>query len=273
MKRPSASPPVISLLTDFGHRDEYVGVMKAVLLSFCPKATIVDLCHAIPPQDVAAAARMLAAAAPYFPENTVNLAVVDPGVGTAREILLLKENNRYYIGPDNGIFTTILQSNHLQECYRIHQSAIGNSISSTFHGRDIMAPAAGKLAAGISLADLGEEIDKGRCVLLRPPFVQLSEKEIVGEIVGIDHFGNITTSIRTEHLSFPPEHVVIEIGGVSIKGIKSAYAEVENQSLLALIDSKGNVEVAKNHGNAAEHLGCTTGDRIHLRLMDSNSLK
>lgn len=272
MATASPPPPIISLLTDFGHQDEYVGVMKAVLLSFCPKATIVDLCHAIPPQDVAAAARMITAAAPFYPESTVHLAVVDPGVGTSREILLLKESNRYYIGPDNGIFTTILQSDNLQSCYRLRKSTSDTSVSPTFHGRDIMAPVAGRIAAGTPLIDLGEEVDNGKCIQLRPPFVQLSEKEIIGEVVGIDHFGNIATSIRAEHLSWPPDDVIIEIGGATIKGIQCVYAEVEKQSLLALIDSKGNVEIAQNQGNAAKYLSCTIGDRILLRLAGGDSV-
>lgn len=271
METSSISPPIISLLTDFGHQDEYVGVMKGVLLGFCPSATIVDLCHAIPPQDVAAAAGMIAAAAPFYPEYTVHLAVVDPGVGTHREILLLKESNRYYIGPDNGIFTTILQSDQLEGCYKLSQSPQHIKISSTFHGRDIMAPAAGRLAAGTPVAELGEEIDPGQCVLLQPPLVELNESEIVGEIIGFDHFGNITTSIKTEHLTRPSHHVEIEIGGVVIKGIHTTYAEVEKHLLLALIDSKGNVEIAQNQGNAAEHLGCAKGDRILLRLTAGNS--
>ena len=270
MKTGISAPPVICLLTDFGHQDEYVGVMKGVLLGCCPTASSVDLCHAIPRQDIGAAARMLTAAAPYFPQNTVHLAVVDPGVGTARQILLLKENDRYYVGPDNGIFTTFLQSAQLQGCFRLHPLPAGTGISSTFHGRDIMAPAAGQLAEGTPIAELGVEIAAEQCVVLEPPFIQLGEHEIIGEIVGIDHFGNICTSIRAEHLRWPAALVEIDIGGETIKEIKSTYAEAGNHELLVLIDSRGNVEIAKNQGNAAEQLGSVKGDRVHLRLTAGN---
>lgn len=273
MKTALHSPPIIALLTDFGHQDEYVGVMKGVILTFCRTATIIDLCHTIPPQDVAAAARMLSSAHSYFPENTIFLAVVDPGVGTGRDILLLREDDRYYLGPDNGIFSAILQSKRLQTCAKLPPLPSDIPISSTFHGRDIMAPVAGKLTAGTPLNELAEEIEVDGCVVLDPPFIQLGAHEIEGEIVTIDHFGNIGTSIKKKHLVWPPAEVEINIAGVTIAGLSASYAEKEENELLGLIDSRGYVEIAKNKSNAAAHLGVVRGDRVLLRSAADNHRK
>ena len=263
-------PCIVSLLTDFGHDDEYVGVVKAVILGYSPATQIVDICHTIPPQDIRSAARMLEAAYPFFPEKTVHLAIVDPGVGTERDIVMAESGDHLFIAPDNGILTAILQSSELTNCYRL--SAMPTTqVSSTFHGRDIMAPVAGKLAAGTPISELGDERDPEQCVVLPPSLVQITEREIIGEVIAIDHFGNIATSIKAEHIHMPLSDVEIEISGVIIPGIVNTYAEVEISSMAALIDSRGNLEIAMNQGNAARQLGSKKGDCIVIRSASRNS--
>lgn len=265
-------PGIVSLLTDFGHDDEYVGVMKAVILGYSPNARIVDICHNIAPQDIHSAARMLEVSYSFFPKGTVHLVIVDPGVGTERNILLAETDQYRFIAPDNGILTAILQSSKLANCYRL-SNMTSTALSSTFHGRDIMAPAAGKIAAGSPISTLGDPFDPGQCVVLPPPPVQITDTEITGEVIAIDHFGNIATSIKKEQIRFPYAKVEIEIGGVIIAGVVKTYAEVEKSALTALIDSRGNLEIAVNQGSAARHLGSKRGDSVVLRSASRHSLQ
>jgi S-adenosyl-L-methionine hydrolase (adenosine-forming) len=257
-------PGIVSLITDFGHSDEYVGVVKGVILGYCRDARIVDICHNIAPQDIHGAARMLEASYAFFPKGTVHLIVVDPGVGTERNIILVETDRHIFIAPDNGILTPVLQSPELSRCYALSDMTAG-SASNTFHGRDIMAPAAGKIISGTPASTLGTPIDPKRCVVLPQPQVQIMETEITGEVIAIDHFGNIATSIRAEHIRMHYDDVEIEIGGVTILGVVKSYAEVAISAAAALIDSRGNLEIAINQGNAARHLGCKRGDRVILR--------
>jgi S-adenosylmethionine hydrolase len=261
---------IVSLLTDFGHEDEYVGVMKAVILQQYPVARIVDICHSIAPHDIHAAARMLQASYPFFPEGTVHLVVVDPGVGTERNIVLAESDQHLFIAPDNGILTAILQSSQLTKCYKLANIA-PVAASSTFHGRDIMAPAAGKILAGTPSSTLGEEYDIDQCIVLPPPLLQITGTEIIGEVIAIDHFGNIATSITEEHIDIPHIDVEIEIGGICIMGMVKSYAEVEQSALAALVDSRGNLEIAVNQGNAAKRLNAKRGDRVVLRSATGHS--
>ncbi len=263
-------PGIVSLLTDFGHDDEYVGVMKAVILGYYPEARIVDICHNIAPQDIPGAARMLESSYTYFPKGTVHLAIVDPGVGTKRNILLAETDQHIFIGPDNGILTAILQSSEHTRCYRLRNQA-PMATSSTFHGRDIMAPAAGKILAGTPLSTIGELCNPAQCVVLPPSPMHITDACISGEVIAIDHFGNIATSIKAEQIHIPPEDVEIEIGGVFISGMVKTYAEVEESALTALIDSRGNLEIARNQGSAAEHLGSKRGDSVALRSASRHS--
>lgn len=254
----------LSLLSDFGESDEYVGVMKGVILSHCPGAQIVDLCHQLPAQDIEAASRMLVAAFPYFPRLTIHLAVVDPGVGTDRAILLAKADDHLFIAPDNGLLTPILLSETLQCCYTLTNRPT-TPISSTFHGRDLMAPAAGKLAAGMPPQQLGERIAVHDCVLLPFPQAEVGDSRIIGEIVHIDHFGNLTTSIASDVLAQWEFKVSIRMGDITIDGLSTTYAECEQGSPLALINSRGFLEIAMNGENAATRLGAGRGDRVEIR--------
>jgi hypothetical protein len=238
--------------------------MTGVILDRCPSAGIVDICHLISARNIAQAARMLEVSYPYFPRRTIHLIVVDPGVGTDRQILVVEAAEHIFIAPDNGILTPLLHSKKLQSCSRLN---IGEeqAVSSTFHGRDIMAPAAAKLAAGTAVAELARLIDPEKCVTISFPSPQIEKNRITGEVTAIDHFGNILTSIRADHISAMNTALEVCIGKTTIRDIRTAYAEVAPQSPVALINSRGDLEIAVNAGNAAEKLHCKVGDIVVVR--------
>ncbi len=252
---------VISLLTDFGVRDEYAGVMKGVILSHCATARIVDLSHAIPPQNTVLAARTLMASYPYFPKASIHLVVVDPGVGTDRSILLVQAADHLFIAPDNGVLTPILASESLQHCFSVELSKY-KMVSHTFHGRDLMAPLAGKLAAGMKIEKAGHDIIPGDCVHIDLPTVSVTNDTLIGEVVAIDHFGNIATSISAKDLTRFDDTITIHLAGVDINGLSTTYATTSKGELLALIDSRGYLEIAVNCGDAASALGCSIGEQL-----------
>lgn len=260
---------IVTLLSDFGDTDEYVGVMKGVILQHCRAALVVDICHLLPPQDIGAAAAMLAASFPFFPRQSIHLAVVDPGVGTARNILLLQTTEHWFIAPDNGLLTPVLQAGNLNHCYAVSPKG-QNAASATFHGRDIMAPLAGKLASGITAAELAREISVEQCVVLNPPALEIGSEQITGEIVGMDHFGNLRTSIAAAHIKALGSSVEVSIEGLAIGALHATYGAVQEGALVALIDSRGTLEIAKNRGSAAAHLGCRIGDSVIVRLLSGN---
>lgn len=257
------------MISDFGLEDEYVGVMKGVILNHCPTARIIDICHHITRQDIGQAARMLAASYPYFPPRTIHLAVVDPGVGTARKILVVEADEHLFIAPDNGLLTPLLLSKKLQGCFKLKTDP-KIAVSATFHGRDIMAPAAAQLAAGRSTDELAEEIQPLACVTLALPSVSVDRDKVTGEITGIDHFGNVATSIAAAHLQGLKGKVAIDIGDATISTIARTYGEVAGNALVGVIDSRGNLEIARNMGNAAVYLGCRMGDAVVVREVAGN---
>lgn len=261
--------PIVTLLSDFGNSDEYVGVMKGVILQHCPSALPVDICHLLPPQDISAAARMLAASYPFFPGQSIHLAVVDPGVGTTRDILILQTTEHLFIAPDNGLLTPVLQAQNLRHCYAVPPE-LQNTAGKTFHGRDIMAPLAGKLAAGITAGELAKEIPAEQCLVLAPPAVEIGSEQITGEIVGIDHFGNLSTSITTAHIETLGSNAEVAAAGRTIGALHATYGAVRKGALVALINSRGSLEIAKNRGSAAAHLGCRIGDSVIVRLSGGN---
>lgn len=254
--------PVITLLTDFGQRDEYVGVMKGVLLRHCEDAQLVDISHAVPPQDTAHAARILSSAFPYFPEGSIHLVVVDPGVGSERNILLIECADYFFIGPDNGVFSPVLNAENPLKCYALHKAA---GASFTFHGRDVMAPAAGKLAAGHPPRELGEEISPKSCITLDLPAAKIEDNMLVGEITAIDHFGNAASTISAEDLKQFGDKLHIIIGDSTIDGLHRTYSEVAAGELVALIDSRGFLEIAVNCGSCAEKIACRPGYRVVVK--------
>jgi len=259
---------IITLTTDFGLADSYVGTMKGVILSITPTVTIVDISHDIPPQDVREAAYVLYAAYPYFPQGTIHVVVVDPGVGSERRAIALRTPQATFVAPDNGILSYVVARERAEEIVNLTNPCYHLSpVSRTFHGRDIFAPVAAYLARGIPLAELGEPLAEIITFALPRPQVH-PDGTIVGQIIHIDRFGNLITSIKAEDLTAHPlpGRGVIEVKGEAIPGIANSYAEVAPGELLAIIGSSNHLEIAVSGGSAAQTLEARVGDEVVLRV-------
>ncbi len=256
--------PIITLTTDFGLRDEYVGTVKGVLLNICRHAAIVDLTHHIDPQDIAQAADCIGHSYRFFPSGTVHLVVVDPGVGSDRRILALKACNHLFVAPDNGVLTPFLNEERFQDAFVLTNAELfSKSVSSTFHGRDIMAPVAARLAVGMDISLVGPQLKQKECQRIELPKALIRDNKITGTVVHIDHFGNLQTSITKEDTAlFSKQKLSIQIGGHTIIGIRTAYYESARGKSVALFDSRDLLEIAINGGNAAITLGCGLGSEV-----------
>jgi len=258
---------VITLMTDFGTSDHYVGVMKGVILNINPQVEIVDITHTIPPQDVHAAAFLIDSAYRYFPTGTIHVIVVDPGVGSDRRAIVCQTETAYFVCPDNGILTHILREEE-----RIHTVAMENSayflpqVSNTFHGRDIFAPVAAHLSRGITIDKMGSPV--AQPVQLPIPKPQVTEKAISGGIIWIDSFGNLITNISHEIVKSLEGRngVVICAGSAKIDHVNRSYAESAVGEALAIVGSFNRLEISINQGNAAQTLGLRRGDTIRICL-------
>ncbi len=266
-------PPPIVLLTDFGFKDSYVGVMKGVIRRICRHADIIDLCHNVMPQDVAEAAFVLAASFRYFPEETIFVSVVDPGVGTDRAVLYVRSNGQTFLAPDNGLLSVVADEAGRQETRKVTaQEYFLQDPSMTFHGRDIFAPVAAHLAAGVEPAKLGPVVRSIHKLLLPKP-VRTADGSLRGEIIYIDQFGNLITNIRRStlqrSLNASDSQVAVRIKRRLVEGIRRTYGETEAGQLAALVGSSGYLEVAVNRGSAAQLLGCEKGDSVTLTLLQA----
>jgi S-adenosyl-L-methionine hydrolase (adenosine-forming) len=245
---------IVALLTDYGLQDSYAGVMKGAILSANPKARIVDVTHDVPPQDVAEGARVLAAALPYFPDGTVFVAVVDPGVGSDRAILGVETDRHLFLAPDNGLLGFL----HGRRKVRITESKYFlKPLSQTFHGRDIFAPVAGRLSAGADLATFGPAAKSMKTLPASEP--RVSRKGVEGEVVSIDRFGNLITNIPEALL---PRRASVKVGPHVVRALSRSYAEAPKGGLLALVGSTGHLEISVNHGSARRAAGIQRGDRV-----------
>ncbi|MDE2776894.1 MAG: SAM-dependent chlorinase/fluorinase [Chloroflexota bacterium] len=277
---------VIALLTDFGLGDIYVGSMKAVIVNICPAAQVIDITHAIKPQNVREAAFALLNSYHYFPAGTIFCVVVDPGVGSDRLAIAVKSEPYYFVGPDNGVLSYALA--HLGAEYqavKLETPAFqAGTISQTFHGRDIFAPAAAHLSQRPAVfASMGGELDK----IVRSPMPELryARQRLIGEVMHIDHFGNIITSIGAFQwmserelqltavwsqgippLEFNASAAIITIHSHSVHGISHAYHEAARGGIMAQIDSNGFLEIGANQDDAAGRLDAQLGDKVMLRL-------
>jgi len=256
---PAAGPAALAaLLTDFGTDDVYVGVMKAVLLGICPPAQVIDLTHAIPPQDVLLGALALADAAPYLPEGAVAVAVVDPGVGSARAALAARAGGRYFVGPDNGLLSWCLAAD--AEVVRLEEPRYRlPRVSRTFHGRDLFAPAAAHVASGLDLARLGPPV--GDPVRLAWPEVRAVAGAVAGAVVHADRFGNLITSIHARTLAPVDADLVIRVGGREVP-LVGTYGDLSIGRPGALIGSSGRLEIAVREGSAATLLRARRGTAV-----------
>ena len=256
---------VITLMTDFGTSDHYVGVMKAVILNINPQIEIVDITHAIPPQDIHGAAFLIDSAYRYFPTGTIHVIVVDPGVGSERRAIVCQTATGYFVCPDNGILTHILRNEE-----RVHTVAVENSayflpqVSNTFHGRDIFAPVAAHLSRGVPIDKLGSPV--AQPLQLPVPKPEITDKAVIGQVIWIDSFGNLVTNISHEILEAleGQNSVVIRAGGAEIDRLNRSYAESAVGEALAIVGSFNRLEISINQGNAAQVLDLKRGDTITI---------
>ncbi|MDJ0874751.1 MAG: SAM-dependent chlorinase/fluorinase [Desulfobacterales bacterium] len=265
---------VISLTTDFGLQDEYVGVMKGVILAAAPASRIVDLCHGIEPHNVVQAAFMIEAAFRHFPPESLHLLVVDPGVGGKRRILFAEAGGHRFICPDNGLLTRIAQTAGLGPIREVaNRRLFSPRISATFHGRDIMAPAAAFVARGGDPAQLGDEISGDAIVRLKTGVPQMgADGRLRGLVVSIDRFGNLITNIGRDLLDRwlrdnPKQLFQIDIGGQLTTHLHDAYEEALPGQTLAILGSRQTLEIAVNQGSARDRYQVDTGCAVTaLRL-------
>jgi S-adenosyl-L-methionine hydrolase (adenosine-forming) len=253
--------PLITLLTDFGTQDAYVAMMKGVIAGLCPQVRVIDLTHDIPPQDLLAARFNLLNAYPYFPAGTIHVAVVDPGVGTARRGVAIQTEAGLLVGPDNGIFSGILEAHPALAAVALSQSAYWRtgSPSTTFHGRDIFAPVAAHLARGVSLVDLGDPIEPASLTVIEIPAVAWAGDRVQGSVQYCDRFGNLITNLAPQHLPAGPWQA--QLGETPLLSART-YGEVPIGQPLALIGSHGWLEIAVNGGSARQQLQAGVGSPV-----------
>lgn len=255
----------ISLLTDFGLSDPYVGIVKGVILGINPRARLVDITHQVPPGSVLDAAFILLQAYAFFPEGTVHIAVVDPGVGGRRRPIAVQTRGHLFVGPDNGLFWPIVDRSpscrivHLQEAHYFLPK-----ISETFHGRDIFAPVGAHLSMGLDIGRLGSSIDDPTSLAI--PCPEEIDHTLKGQVMRVDHFGNLITNIHGETLRefLGRSRAVFRIGMIRIEGIRRTYSDMAPGEATALIGSAGYLEISVNLGRACELDGLSTKKTIGM---------
>lgn len=253
---------LITLLTDFGFRDGYVGAMKGVIASLAPDIPVIDICHEIDPRAVRRAGMVWCSAVPYFPSGTVHVAVVDPGVGSRRKILAVKASGSIFLAPDNGLIGYVLGRRQINRVFQVKRKELFlEPLSDTFHGRDIFAPVAARLAMGMALEKVGPALRSYHREGLPGPRRQRKggALEVRGEVVDFDRFGNATTNLR------PPvdeRFAGLEVAGRSFEKISRSYAFVRPGQAVLVLGSLGYLEVAVREGSARTELGLDLGDRV-----------
>ncbi len=294
-------PRIITLLTDFGDQDAYVGIMKGVITGINPGANIIDLCHSIPPQDIFSGAYLLSTAYQYFPKGTIHVAVVDPGVGSQRDIVCVEIRDDIFLVPDNGILSFVVQEERPKRIIRVTNNRYFlKSPSNTFHGRDVFAPVAAHLSLGTKPQQLGDTTPRLKTIDIPQP-VYKNKEQLEGQIISIDRFGNLITNITRAHID---RHIIMQmqnrgkvsgvmsqesearsripctsknkmlapystmettIGGKKIRGLGTTYADVKPGRPLILFGSAGFLEVSVNQGNARQYFKVDRGDIITIR--------
>ena len=262
----AAPPPIITLTTDFGVRDPYVGVMKGVILGINPRATIVDVSHEVEPQAIAQGAFIIGSSHRFFPSGSIHVVVVDPGVGTSRRAVLLVTPTARFLGPDNGVFTHVARAGYADgeglapgyEAYELSNRGLWlGPPSDTFHGRDVFAPVAAHLSLGVPDREVGPRLS--RLTLLPQATPAWDGPVLEGSVVHVDRYGNLITDIPGSLLR-GVEGLVFRVRGRRIHGLSRSYSEAG--SLLAIVGSNATLEVAVRNGSAAEALGAGVGDPV-----------
>lgn len=259
---------IITLTTDFGTRDSFVGVLKGVILNINPHAIIVDITHDIEPQNIEQGAFLFANAARYFPMDAIHVVVVDPGVGTARRPIALQHGETFFVAPDNGVLRGAPVARPAERSSVVRAVHLTNPayflprVSATFHGRDIFAPVAAHLSLGVPLDALGAPIEDWVKLSACANAMRLGT-EIVGRVAHIDRFGNAITNIGEEMLAgMDRARVVVRVGTHARRGIRATYADAAPGQAIALISSSWHIEIAARDGNAARTLGIRIGDQV-----------
>ena len=261
---------VVTLTTDFGIKDGNVGVMKGVICGICPTVQISDLSHMVPAQNIREAAYIFARSVPYFPKGSIHVVVVDPGVGTQRRPMAAQIGDWFYVGPDNGTITGLLERAE-QDGWQKKFVELTNKqywlpvVSHVFHGRDIFSPVAAHLANGLPLTDLGMSFDDP--VRLELPKPERTQDGWRGEVIHIDHFGNISTNIRVEHLGEAiqqKKNITVRLNRHVIHGMVNTFGERPIGELIALFGSTGNLGIAVVNGNAQQRLATKVGDNVEV---------
>lgn len=262
------APPIVTLTTDFGLADHYVGTMKGVLLNRCPHARLVDISHEIPPFAIASGAYTISQAAPYFPAGTIHVIVVDPGVGTPRKPILVEALRQFFVAPDNGALSLICERDREAAAREItNRSLWMPEPSNTFHGRDIFAPVAGALAAGIAgPGEVGPQLER----IKKLPGLQperIDKETWRGTILSVDHFGNVVTSFRAADFPQIAKHAfALEAGKVDIHDFRATFGEADADLCFAYIGSGGYIEIGINQRSAGAFLGVKSGETALLRV-------
>jgi S-adenosyl-L-methionine hydrolase (adenosine-forming) len=259
---------IITYTTDFGTSDPYAGIMKGVVLSINPKACQIDITHSIPSHDIVHASFILAHAYHHFPKGTIHTAIVDPGVGGERKNIAVLSGNYFFVGPDNGIFSNVLANETIKEIREIKNLPfISETVSGTFHGRDVFAPCAGFISAGKKFSDIGPVLDNVK--YLDYPKVRTETMSLSGEVVFIDSFGNMITNISEQALNSFTGGKPIEIyfAAEHFKKISNHYSEIPIGNPLVLFGSSGYLEISMNGGSAASYFMTSIGAEINVQLI------
>jgi S-adenosyl-L-methionine hydrolase (adenosine-forming) len=264
---------IVTLLTDFGVEDAYVGTMKGAVMSINPAAVIIDITHHIAPQNLHQGAYIIASCYNYFPEKTVHIIVVDPGVGGNRAIIAVKAMKHFFLAPNNGVLTLLMDKTDIDTIVRVENTRFFlKPVSQTFHGRDIFAPVGAYLAKGVDINTLGPKMDKQEIVYLRldKPYVN-KDGELMGTIVTVDRFGNCVTNIDERCLNKfrqtePFKTLEFIVGDKRVEGLALSYSDVKPKNPLAVVGSFGYLEVALNCGNAKNYLNVQIGDTVRVAL-------
>jgi S-adenosylmethionine hydrolase len=266
----SASSAVLALLTDFGVKDGFVGVMKGVIAGIAPGIPTIDITHAIAPQDILAGSLVLGSSYQYFPAGTVFVCVVDPGVGSQRAPLALHAGAWYFVGPDNGLFQLVLEQQTVHEAVLLTHAAYHlPTVSATFQGRDIFAPVAAYLARGVALKDLGEPVALADLCRLDIPRPLQKDDRIEAQVLSIDHFGNLITNIPLalipDFFTRPAVRLEIPRRQVTVTERRAFFAaSMHAQAPFLFVDSSGTIAIAIYKGSAAQHLDIQCGEAVTL---------
>ena len=260
---------LVTLLTDFGVADPYVAAMKGMILRYCPAADIVDISHDVPPHQILSGAFVLAGAAPYFPSGTLHVVVVDPGVGTNRAILIGRFGGQVFLFPDNGVITFVKEILPLEGLVSVRNFSFlqeEKEVSPTFHGRDLFAPLAGQILSKADIAKFGPTPSQYKLLELPVPYAQ--GNDLVGEVIHVDHFGNLISNITEQDVKrhwSDVNSLQVNCNNRQVGFLAGTYALVQADSPLALFNSSGHVELAVNQGRACDLFQTGLGAEIRIR--------